>query len=495
MRNHLETLDCETHLDMIQTKNISYLPKSRAAYVFLILIWGMSGVILSLPFISDLPWTQKAIFLLLPVFFTLIATLARAQEGFAFWALILTLLVSQTGFQAQIGAITTSALEVCILALMAILLLANRSGKERLVHLSDLPGYKWLVVFILYSSLLLGVGLLRGDSIVNALFQFKGFLLYPLMMYLMLAGIRSERLLMLMILYMAVWYMLVSGRAILDFLNHQSISLSGYAIYRASGEYAPVNIFGSSAIALVMVLLGIAVSPGGSRRKAWLFSGMSIVLMIGAWTSVSRDAMLVLVVGMLILALLSKKRGLIVGAIFLIAIIIASYLLPSSLFESSLGRIFQLSDSSSLKRLFYLESGARALLAYWTVGAGWGNAFWYYRGAGLVPTGFIPWYHNDYLNLAVQIGLPGLLLYLGFWFSILRALWRWLQGSVKTEIGRPFVVGGTVALIGLLIGALFEHFLWRPDMGGLVAWTAGVAVAGMRLAAYKKQTGDTNQVL
>src|SRR5690349_12111497 len=112
---------------MIQTNNITSFSKFRAPFVLLILIWAMSGVLLSLPLVDDWPWTQKAIFLVPPVLFTLIATLARPQEGFGFWSFVLTFLVSQTGFQAKIGSITTSALELCIVVLLVILLLANRS--------------------------------------------------------------------------------------------------------------------------------------------------------------------------------------------------------------------------------------------------------------------------------------------------------------------------------------------------------------------------------
>jgi hypothetical protein len=192
--------------------------------------------------------------------------------------------------------------------------------------------------------------------------------------------------------------------------------------------------------------------------------------------------MVALAVGLLALTLQNGKRGLAAALAVLIGVFLVYYFLPAPILQGSVDRIFQLSDSSTLRRWFYLESALQSFRAYWPIGAGWGNAFWYFEGAGLVPTGFIPWYHNDFLNLGVQVGLPGLLLYLGFWFSMLRAFRKWLRQAGKSAEALPFVLGGFAATCTALAGALFDHLLWRPDMGGLVALVAGIAVAGLKLA-------------
>ncbi len=465
----------------------SSAPRSSPALFFLILVWGLSGVMLSLPTVNDWKWSQKAFLLILPVVLTLVATLVRPREGFAFSAVILTFLVSQTGFQAQMGSITTSALEICIIAMLAVLLLAGRFEKQPLVRLQDLPGYKWLLAFITYSILLFVLVFIRHDSISNALIEFKGFLLYPLMIYLMLAGIKSERLMLGLVVFMGVWYAFVSMRAILDFASQNTVL--SYTLYRASGEYAPVNIYGSSAVGIALVLFGIAFSQERRTWLSWFLGGLGVLLVVGAWTSLARSAMVALAAGVFFLAFVSRKRGLAVVLALVLGVVVVYSFLPQDLVQGGLGRLLQMSDSSTMRREFYLESGIHAFLAYWPLGAGWGNAFWYYRGAGLAPTGFIPWYHNDYLNLGVQTGLPGLLIYLGFWFSVLRACWQWLQNSTLKTTGRPYVIGGTAALVALLLGAMFEHFLWRPDMAGLVIWTAGIALAGQRLMSDETGVG------
>jgi O-antigen ligase len=106
-----------------------------------------------------------------------------------------------------------------------------------------------------------------------------------------------------------------------------------------------------------------------------------------------------------------------------------------------------------------------------------------------VPSAFVPWYHNEYLNLAVQVGLPGLILYFGFWVSLILSAIRVLRQFSRAPAA-PYVLGSLAALCGLLIGALFDHLLWRPDSGGLVAWMAGILAASMRLATQPIQSDE-----
>ena len=136
----------------------------------------------------------------------------------------------------------------------------------------------------------------------------------------------------------------------------------------------------------------------------------------------------------------------------------------------------------SKDRSFFLTSGLHALKERWLLGWGWGNAYWYLPGVGLFPTGDIPWYHNDYLNLAVQIGIVGVLLYLGYWWQLLGAAQRWLKTHAGASLS-GYVRGSQAALVGLLIAAAFEHVLWRPDIAGLVGWLSGLMLAGMYLGA------------
>jgi len=349
--------------------------------------------------------------------------------------------------------------------------------------LRDLPGYKWLLVFILYSVLVFIIGVIHGDSVPLALIEFKGFIVYPLIIVLIIAGVGSERILFTAFYLMTGWFILLSGRGIMDFLTHagENAVAPGFPVYRESAGYAPINIFGATAMAMALLVFGVSFSSRISAAAAKVLRVIGVFLIVGGWTSASRASVVLLVCGFSVLFLIKKQMGLKLGVFIVICGIVISVFISPMVIKVPARRIFQVSDSSTKKRSFYLISGLHALKEFWPAGAGWGNAFWYSEREGLIRSDFIPWYHNDYLNLAVQTGIPGLILYLGFWFSLIRFLWKSVKDSPEEFREKPFTVGGMAALTGLLVSAMFEHFLWRPDMAGFVAWIAGMAVADMRL--------------
>jgi hypothetical protein len=155
------------------------------------------------------------------------------------------------------------------------------------------------------------------------------------------------------------------------------------------------------------------------------------------------------------------------------------FLLPS---ETS-GRLLQLSDSSFLRRQSYLASGLYAAASGWAFGLGWGNGYWYTPLGGLLSTGWIPWYHNDYLNLWVQVGGLGVALYLAYWLQLLLAARRSEVRPETPPAWAGLALGSQAAVVALLASAAFEHVLWRPDSAGLVAWLVGIMLASRQYMA------------
>jgi O-antigen ligase len=145
------------------------------------------------------------------------------------------------------------------------------------------------------------------------------------------------------------------------------------------------------------------------------------------------------------------------------------------------GRIDQLSDSSTERREYYLQSGLHSWEARWLTGWGWGTSFWYTPSTGLVPTATgVSWYHNDYLNLAVQTGVIGVGLYLCYWVQALRASRRWLQAHSDSPVA-GYLLASQLALVVLLVAACFEHVLWKSDIAGLLGWVSGIMLACMSI--------------
>jgi hypothetical protein len=446
------------------------LPQERAALVFLALSWIVSGLGAASPLATSVP--AKLLLLVPPFLITVVLTLHRPADGFTLWSLAIGFMVTQTGYQLAIDDARLSALEVVILFLLLFLVWYRRRAQGAGPPVFRLPGLRLLLLFVLYAFLMLGVSLLRGVRPLATIIEFKGFVLYPFVPFIMVVGLRSLKIVRAAIAMVVGWYLLVATQGIGQFRSADLVDRWG-GLYRASADYASINTYGITLLAAALLVLGIGVYSSTVRARVLLF-GASLWLFMGAVTSVSRTVWVAAAAGLLILLTNRDKRH--YGLILLIVGMAIFLLLPNEV----AGRIDQLSDSSTQKRELYLQAGMQAWQQRWLTGWGWGVSF-YMTSAGLIP-GYdgIAWYHNDYLILASQTGLIGLLLYVGYWLHTMVTSIRWRAMAVDSPfVG--YVRGAQMALVGLLAAAFFEHVLWKPDIAGLVGWVSGLMFTCMYL--------------
>lgn len=462
----------------------SDLHRPAGAFLILGFVWTISLLVLISPLASNL--ALKVFFLAVPVGLSIFVTISRPRDGFVIWAFGVSLLATQTGFQLDIGPYRTSALELAIVFLISLIFLLRHRGTS--IPLAHYPGRRLFVFFATYASVMLVFSLILDTPLSVALSQFKGFLFYPLLGYILVAGLRSRRSLDWLVMILAGWYLAVGLNGIYQFAVNQGQEI----FFRTSAGYAPSNIFGVTVAIIAVLLIGINSHQSPLRMPRWLGYLVALVLIAAAVTSLSRTAVIALVAGFLFLFLQRRIRH---GYLLLIPIalaVITLVILPDDIFTY---RIFQLTDSSSTRRFSYLYSGVQAWRANWLVGWGWGRSFvatgaapsnmvdfWHslWNDVSLVSRHAQPWYHNDYLNLAVQIGLVGLLLYLAFWQQVFARTRRWLREFPDSPLV-GYVQGSAAALFAFLVGANFDHLLWRPDAAGIVGLLLGLLLVSMRL--------------
>jgi len=140
--------------------------------------------------------------------------------------------------------------------------------------------------------------------------------------------------------------------------------------------------------------------------------------------------------------------------LLLLLLTIAAYLCSTLLLNATIAdRTFRLNqDPSTSARLLLWQSGLKMLLAHPVIGSGWGTFVNYYP-AYRVPlenstAGFFA--HNDYLQLAIEGGIPALLLQLCLLYSVCVQLKR----SLRQAAG---LAGFESAALLLGVMALFMH--------------------------------------
>jgi len=181
----------------------------------------------------------------------------------------------------------------------------------------------------------------------------------------------------------------------------------------------------SAALFIISTALFATTSRGGIA--AWL-----LLLPIFLWAAYRNPV--------------SRKR-----MVILVLLTVAAYLCSTVLLNASIAdRTFQLDhDPSAAARLLLWQSGIKMLLAHPVIGSGWGTFANYYP-AYRVPlenstAGFFA--HNDYLQLAIEGGIPALLLQIGILYGVCIELKRSLrQAADLAAFESAALLSGVLAL-------------------------------------------------
>ncbi len=269
-------------------------------------------------------------------------------------------------------------------------------------------------------------------------------------------------------------------------LYQQYAGIGSYMAYygglRTSGWFGSVNGFGvflASVLLLLLVMLSRAHLGG---KRAIVYLAAVIVLFGGIVFTYSRAAWLTLAVGSLLIGASSllrsrnsttQKR---IWPLFLIVslIALALYALPSV--SERIEQTFRQQEWSTIS---YFDMGGRE--------QGWRRYLQEFSRRPLVGTGYfsypylgtVHWSgsHNQWLTMLVDVGLIGVIPFLGIMWQFVR---RGLSVA-RHQVGelRAFASGFLVVLGSIGLATLSGEFLYSTRLMGLIWLLAGlVTVAG-----------------
>lgn len=173
-------------------------------------------------------------------------------------------------------------------------------------------------------------------------------------------------------------------------------------------------------------------------------------------------------------------------AVLLLLVFLAPLVLPPTV----MGRvesIGSLEESSNRYRVTIWKSSLDMLRDNWLTGIGLGTGAFSAVYPRYVIAGTRALHgHNLYLQLGIELGIPGLLVFA--WFILL------LYKQTLTGIGRPGFAAGFAAaaisgMIGQLAHAMVDHIWYSPKLMMFTFLMMGLALAASRRAAFSPQGG------
>ncbi|MBV9929825.1 MAG: O-antigen ligase family protein [Alphaproteobacteria bacterium] len=222
-----------------------------------------------------------------------------------------------------------------------------------------------------------------------------------------------------------------------------------------------------------------ALNKGRSLKKSSgllvVLAGTGAVIVVGlaGATSIAGAGLAVPVTAASILLVLSRKRRVPAWSAALLAVLLAASVAGAFAAPFNNNLTGERSHTSEDSRRTSFAITARAAREYLPFGSGIGTFQQVYReheSPAAVGRFFMNHAHGDYLELALETGLPGLLLVLAF------VLW-WLRRTFvlwTREEGDPFARAATIAIGAMLAHSMVDYPLRTAALGAVFAMCCGL---------------------
>jgi hypothetical protein len=263
--------------------------------------------------------------------------------------------------------------------------------------------------------------------------------------------------------------------------------------WRATGFYGQFVTYAEMLQLIIGLALGILVSLPVKRSWAGALLLFALAGLGGALLlTVTRASWLGCLVSTLIILLLGVgKRALILIAVVALPLIIAGLFLLDQ--KRNVSFIDQTDQSTTWRETVWRE-GVQLLVSkprHLLVGIGMDSIKRHWREWRMFDRGRIPWghMHSNLLQIALERGLPALLLWLVFLFVYARSLWRTLRTEPKLHwLDRGILLGALGGLIGFFTSGLV-HYNWGDSEVVMVFYMlAGLTLAISRHASLALNT-------
>ena len=354
------------------------------------------------------------------------------------WSGFVTFLVASFIFCSTFTIAGTQTSLAIAFVLWVPLLVIKRSMVPRRTSL-DLP----LLFFVAISV----IAVFFSGELRGGFWNLRNYLLIGIV-YLIVAAGRDGRYLrrMFWVLFISACGSALYGIAI--FILGRGDGTLG----RTSGSFSNAMTFGGVMLLLCSILFALATAKEVRGRTRIAAIAASVITALALFFSFTRSSWLGILVSGLIVLVIQRRRLL---PFFIVGMAITVLILPAR-YRDRFISIMDLDYRTNVHRLQMLEGGWRIFVEHPIIGVGPIDLSELYEEHKPPEAEFVFGHlHNNFLNIAVTLGLLGLAAFVYLFVSIFRLLVRNLRlGLPPPE--RAWVVGSISAVAGFLVNGLFE---------------------------------------
>jgi hypothetical protein len=272
--------------------------------------------------------------------------------------------------------------------------------------------------------------------------------------------------------------------------------------WRATGFYGQFVTYAEVLQLIIALTMGLFVSL--PMKRSW--AGALLLLALAGFgyallLTVTRASWLGCLVSTLIILLVGVgRRTMVLLGVLAIPLILAGLFVLQQ--KRNVSFIDQTDQSTTWRETVWRE-GVQLLVSkprHLLLGVGMDSIKRHWRAWGMFDNGRIPWghMHSNLLQIALERGVPALILWLAFLFIYARTLWRLLR-LIRTGSRSDRISGGVWIDHGILLGALgglagfftsgLMHYNWGDSEVVMVFYMImGVALAVHRHSGFVSNT-------
>lgn len=289
-----------------------------------------------------------------------------------------------------------------------------------------------------------------------------------------------------------VWAVLVSALLVAFYGFYQYIHGVDISAFQwVDGEQFPdlkVRVFSTLQnpnllAGFLVVVMSLAVGLGlhmESRQGKLLLFALFALLGVCLVLTYSRGAWLSLVAVTVVCGRLYNRKVL---WVFLLVPVIA--LVCHDAVVERLVSIFNPTDTSSTLRLALWESTIAMILDNPLLGIGWGSYWMVYPDYDFFlnnPAARIVHAHNMYLHIAAEIGIPGLLVFLGIIYCHTKKAID-ILGKTRNQQVAGLMLGVIAAVVGLAVNGFTDYIMFNIQMS-MLFWLLNAVIISVWQSKY-----------
>ncbi len=254
---------------------------------------------------------------------------------------------------------------------------------------------------------------------------------------------------------------------------------------RAFSTFGNPNNFAEFLMLFIPFAFAYAITLKNNSYKIFCLAG--VIFGFGALLlTYSRSGWIAFAVALIIYIMLYNKKYLpylIIVAFFVIP------LLPQSILNRIL-TIGNLEDTSSSYRLMIWSGCLKLLSVHWLAGLGPGcGGFQYiFPLYAIISTSEAPHSHMQFMEIAIELGIVGFIIYLYFTFTTIRRAFA--ASKCQNSLLRHTAMASAAAMSGIIFIGFFEYVWFYPRVMFAFFVCLGVCIAAVHLAKEERKISN-----